>query len=684
MRTLTSIESTTNVLLDLEFHIKASDASTTWIFTNQDIVQYPNVDWEINFMGGFGKPSNYKITLATSMTYVTSYMHKLINGESFLKVYTNSDNFTPHVGRVRNINRFAHNPNIIELSVYDKFLDGNSKIPRDAITDSYDTVHPEVLNDDMGYPLYYGKHTRPFYMTPVDCDIAVLYGPRNVSSGNHQTSLFFIPDPQNENEKLLFGLKWEQQSTSTNIASNEIPFEVRNTSFIQDYYGKIVPPGNGSIQRTGNLEGVSVTSYYTSSFDFNPKRDSSFFQVFEPIQYTAKNGVGVTVTTWGGFYRMSPFLDIQRTSKMFYSLIFSDGIIDTTSVSVVKIVGEVSSGDDSSWASIIFAAVAGSNHLIGSEDIIGAGGDATVLNGFFTQENESVLSIGAGVASGYFLEGATAVFSLTLLSQVKSNQYRNYSVYGSQVTCSDIAISENPNGIVRDLTSWHTNLEQELTQNSEAQSYVTDYNFQCFFGERQLFTDILEEFGDITGTYYWIGDSGYLNYRVYQESATATDSIDYTITPNDIIRDSMVIKDNPLGVTTYSTKKGSRIKLDYDYNFTTGEYEATKVAEKSNNAYCESADAAGIKSEITRKTKYIKEADTASYYIANLVRKSTLDETILEAKLPARFFGMEIADIIQIAHPAIIGSESLFQVTKVKPDYEKGEIWFSSNEILNL
>jgi len=66
------------------------------------------------------------------------------------------------------------------------------------------------------------------------------------------------------------------------------------------------------------------------------------------------------------------------------------------------------------------------------------------------------------------------------------------------------------------------------------------------------------------------------------------------------------------------------------------------------------------------------------------VRRYTNDETIVNMSLPARFFQMEATDVLKIKHPMLIGSESLFQVTKINNDFLNGRIDVEAQEIINL
>ncbi len=661
MRTLTSVRSATSVLLDMEFRVKASDASTTFLFPSADIVTYPKIDWEIDYQGGMGKASNYRITLASSIGFLAENRNKLIKGQTFVKVFVNSDNFTPHVGRVRGIERDANNPNIYDLVVYDDFLDGNPKIPIESIVDSYTVVHPEVIGADMGYPLYYGKHTRPFYMTPVDCDIKVLFGPRNVSSENHVSSVFYNHDSSTFRDitdlnVYLLGQSWTQQSGSTNQVSGSYHFELNekhrlNTGLFKwenslaDDVSKIASESNISLAYGKRIIGNGLHST-TDQNDFNP--------------YITNNIIPAEL--------------IHNITRLSLS-----SVIDNYNFGTHTVRFRISSGTGPINSQI---SQVGSMTLIASSDVASTAAANPGNAKYLLRNQRQYLEITA--ASGSESSNVSTTCSLDLSLSLKSEAYRNYSIYAMQVNCSDIAITENPNKIIENLIN-STSFNYVTAQNSQAQTDTQSFDMQCFFGERQSLSDIMDDFGKTVATYYWMGDSGYINFRTYAESSTVQASIDYTITTSDVVANSLRIKDNPIGSIFYQSKKAKRLKFDYDYNFASGKYDQSITVDKSNNPFCNSADAANIQKELTFKTKYIKETSVMSYYVMNAVRRHvTLNDTILEGELPPRFLGMEITDINRVKHLSLLNSDSLFQITKISPDYETGFTKFTANEIVNL
>ena len=662
MRTLTSIQSATNIIADLEFHLKASDQSTTWIFDKDDIINVSGLDWEVNFGGGLGKTSNYRITLGSSLSFIKDNFHNFVKGEAFIKVFVNSDNFTPHSGRVRDITRnVGGDPHSFSISVFDRFLDGDSKFPIKAVVDSYTASHPATYADDIGYPIYYGKHTRPFFMTAIDCNIASLLGPLNVSSENHLATIYHTSDVKKEFDIALpevtqMDKTWAQQSGSTNLVSGGYEFEVKDS----DGYNKFftLDESSNPILYSNSLSTIAVNSptlnwVYTdqgnfeySTFIANVALYTSFVLQGnnENTNYTTRINYAIGVSSW---------TELDQQYMWFEA--------------------RVSTGDGSTKTIVdCDGGTVTDNMLVGSCNAV------TSSLGYFldTQKTTGVYLGAKRTNAPNWTVGF--VGSLSTAVSLKSSAYELYSIAGIPVNCSDIAFSENPITILEDV------LEQSgLNVNvASASDNMADYKYQCYFDERQNLSEILEDFGAISGIYSWVGDSGSINLRTYQESGAAT--VDATIRASDINEGTFVIHDNPLGTTTFNVTKARRISIDYGYNFATAQYQNNTTAKPGNNKYCNSADASGIQTELSVKTKYIMETATSSLFIANMVRKSTLDESIVEMELPARFFSLEQADVLNIHHPTIVGSQSLFQITGIRPDYRKGTVFVKANELLNL
>jgi len=658
MRTLTSIESARIVNTNLKLSVTPVDQSTTFVFSNWNIQNITPIQYEIDYLGGFGKSSNYQVTLSRDdgLSFWKNNFKSFVKAGVALTVFANSDEFTPHVGVVQDITRFPTDPNLIQLQIFDKFFDNVPQYPTAAIVDSYSVVHPEVSNNNWGYPSYYGKHARPFYMTPVDCDLGTLVGPINVSSENHVTSLYFNRDKSlgNDGNHLIFLNKlWAQQSGSTNLATGGNTFEISDIG-IQDSIWRFISETNYRTELTSNAilqftQNKQIQGIFGVREQTFPLEDQSFLRM--SLSFDPRLKIQTTNTV---FYNTSVF------STNVTSPIFHQGLI------------EVSSGNSIATRVIWGVAVnsdVGSTSLGGEPINMGNVYSTAVFQFLYTVSN--------------FIDFPTLDFTCDWLATLKSENYTNYSTFAAQVNCSDIAISENPIHILTDIYS-QSALGFVQSQASDTQEILENsgYAFQCFFGERENLTDISQKFGEITGTYIYVGDSGQINFRVYTESDAAT--TDTVITPKDYQQDTLKVLDNPLGTTVFDTEKAKRIAIGYNYNFTTGQYENSLIADANNSAACNSVAATGINNEVQAQTEYFLEADTASMYLSNILRKRTKDEQIVEMTLPARFYGLELADIIKLEHPILENSESLYQVTKLKADYLRGNVRITANELINL
>lgn len=674
MRSLTSIQSSTIVKASLQFHLKLSDQSTTFIFGQGDINALTGINWEIPFGGGFSKPSNYQITLATSVDFIKTYRKTIINGEGSLKVFVNSDNFVPSIGRVRDMTRFPANLNLIQLQVYDKFLDSNPKIPIASIVDSYSPLHPEVSNADMGYPLYYGKHTRPFFLTAVDCNINTLVGPFGVSSENHVSSLFFNTDMTKgcnfeERHVTLFNKTWRQESTSTNRTFGGNPFEIKE------------PTNQANEAKILLLEGSGVLSTTVLSGNGTMQSLSGASGVYEMDAVPANKSLPDRLRKYIGQFYFNANLpqEVEHLKRVSwnYSLSGVSGLATNSFNSTSLLIFQDSGNTFDS--TVVFSH--GSTFVESTFQTWPVSVDGN-LN-FLNKKNKSGLSF--VLFCGSTDNDAVLTLGVSMLATLKSEGYKNYSIFAAQQNCAEIAITENPMGIAADIIN-QTSFSFVAAQNSQAQYNTSSYNFQCLFDKRQDLTKILDEFGRTSAAYMWVGDSGFINFNTYQDSQTlvTSDLISATITTTDFVENSLTIRDNPLGTTVFDTQKAQRVQIDYDYDYTLDKFVQSNVANPDNNAFCNSAFNSGIQTAINVKTRYIKEAFTSSLYLANIVRKVTQDEQIVEMSLPARFFGLELSDVIKLQHPVLVGSESLFQITKISPDYLKGSVKITANEIQNL
>jgi hypothetical protein len=281
----------------------------------------------------------------------------------------------------------------------------------------------------------------------------------------------------------------------------------------------------------------------------------------------------------------------------------------------------------------------------------------------------------AGTATG---SATQAFFALNFSAEMKPEAYRRYSVFSPIVSSADVAISGNPVAILDDLFRCQTGTPFRQDQSSDAQVAAQSYTFQCFLAERQALADLVDEFGRTTATYLWIGDSGMMQYRAYQESAAA--AVDALVTPDTLL--DLQLLQNPLGTTAFEGEAASGFRVSYGYDFQLGRFQNTVQADRATNALCASAYAAGVRTELFRESRHILSAAVASLYLGTLVRKYAQGQEYLQMTLPARYFGIELADVLRVQHPALTGSQGLYQVTRLEPDYLGGTVAVTAARLL--
>jgi hypothetical protein len=281
----------------------------------------------------------------------------------------------------------------------------------------------------------------------------------------------------------------------------------------------------------------------------------------------------------------------------------------------------------------------------------------------------------AGTSAGS--AGQASVF-LNFSAELRPEAYRRYRIFSPVVNSAEIAVSRNPLAILDDVFRNQTGTPFRQDQSSAAQVLVQSYAFQCFLAERQPLADLVDEFGRTAATYLWIGDSGAMQVRAYQESGQA--AVDAVISPDTLL--DLTLVQNPLGTTVYEAEAASRFRVAYGYEFQLGRFLNTLQADATNSALCASAEAAGVRREVRRESRHILSAEVASLYLGTLVRKHAQAQEYVELSLPARFFGVELADVLRVQHPALAGSEGLYQVTRVRPDYLGGTVAVTAGRLL--
>ena len=166
----------------------------------------------------------------------------------------------------------------------------------------------------------------------------------------------------------------------------------------------------------------------------------------------------------------------------------------------------------------------------------------------------------------------------------------------------------------------------------------------------------------------WIGDSGEVNFRHFKDSPTIDNSLDIGNITDFNIREA------PIGSSITEQDLASKIKVKYNFDFQRNLFQNTKVADKNNTAECESLDNIGFRKEKEFKTEYILEADTASYFTGNMVRKFARSSEFITFTSGPELLDMEIGDCFNVEHAAIVGSNANYQAIRLSANYIKGSV----------
>ena len=658
MRPLLTVQSAQHVSADLAAWITPADGGAPWRFGAEDIADLRGPSWEVPFMGGLGKPGRCQLTLSSSLGWIQANLPRLSRAQVALVVQANSDTFSPFVGRVRGVSLGGRDAHRVTLDLVDRFLDDNPLIPVEALTDSYATPHPEDLG--LGYPLYYGAHLRPLYHVAVTSDLSVLLGPRNVSSANHVTSVWFNSDPElgvdpAGQQVLLMNKTWHAQSGSDNLVSGGRPFEVMDVGTRDVRLWRYQPASLNSGATVLAMDFARLTARPANASTPLPSQD----HVFVSFQPCVPNLVQRTYAAWG-------------------TLTFSPGTVSGSAELLLETL--VASGPGYANGSFLpLNFVSGPPYTATFSTHVDSPAALptfhNVLGTSFTDVQVHARLKLAGTGAG---SSSQVSVVLNFSAELRPQAYRRFRVFSPVVNSAEVAISANPLAILDDLFRNQTGTPFRQDQSSAAQVLVQSYAFQCFLAERQSLADLVDEFARTTAAYLWIGDSGMMQSRVYQESGKAT--VDAFLTPDTLL--DLRLLQNPLGTTAYESEAASRFRVAFGYDFQLGRYLNAVQADRTTNALCAAGAAAGVRNEMERQSRYILSAEVASLYLGTLVRKHAQTQEYLELKLPARYFGVELADVLRVEHPALAGSESLYQVTRVEPDYLGGTVAVTASRLL--
>ena len=647
MRALPSVSSASFVQLAAQLALALTDGSS-YTFTENDMAAPPKLTAEVPFGGGIAKPTTLDVTLSTSLGWLQQHLATLQGSRARLTIFANSDQFQPHAGVVRGVTYDWHDLNKVTLQVVDPLLDQDPLVPVEALTDSWSTPHLEDLQS--GYPLYYGKHVRPFYLAAVTSDCSVFLGPRNVSSANHVSSALG-----------MFGGSNQSSLTTAAVLDGGV--------WAQEAAGNTFSAGFG-----GSAFAVSWFNDGSPAFGF-------YSQGVTPQQYTAVMSAGLIVTpSIGTAWFVTPTLQYNPNPAPWVRPLHAEGSLAwsdpyTATSGNYGFSFYVSSGpgriydkpDGLGGVARPVAIVDVSSYLAPFSFAMTSSLQQLLLNGGF----------GLAVEISPYGTGQFAAINATLnlsraAGQLDATRFKRYSVFALPVSSADVAVSANPWGILDDVLTRYTGTPYNQAQSSAAQVTLASCGWQvnALFHERQPLSQIINELGLLTGTYTWVGDSGALSCRVYAESGLAT--VDWTVPAGDLAGGSLTR--NPLGTSGFLQQAASAVELDWGYDFRTRAYASTSVVNRLTNAKCTAAWSAGVQKSVTRQSRYVVDASVASAALYQLVRFSTQAADYLTAQLPARYLGLELADVLRVQHPLLPSCSGLFQVTRLTVDYFSGTV----------
>ncbi len=431
-----------------------------------------------------------------------------------------------------------------------------------------------------------------------------------------------------EKHLILMGKNWAQQSGSTNAITGGAPFNIRDVS----------PADLRIINFTG-------TARREESMPLNPA-DPLFDE--GAIQVDSPGRLGIT-------FNLSPGPFLSRMDRVV-------GFAQWQTNSVgggQNVAAEIRASSGNSTGATIVGTGSPAGPVFRNLDI-----DYTAqpADTWMTEIGSRSKNTGLRLATNEFLITSNLQCSFHFYGRATQAAYKRHSIFSPVVNSGDIAISTNPAGIFDDIASNHLSLPYHQDQSSAAQADINSIHLQCFFAERTLATDIFDEFGRLASTYFWVADSGMIKIKTYQESGTATNSVNLTVTTCNIFPGTIQFNESPLGTTLTEQDFASQINVDYAFDFQLGKFAQGKRANPQNNALCGSMNAGGVTKSRIFNTKYITDPDVASYYLGSLVRKYCQGNEFITFQGGPSLLNLELADVIKLQHPMITGSEGLYQV----------------------
>lgn len=258
------------------------------------------------------------------------------------------------------------------------------------------------------------------------------------------------------------------------------------------------------------------------------------------------------------------------------------------------------------------------------------------------------------------------------------NDYKKNQVFMPMRSAVSIAIATNPLAIIDHINSHHLSYPFLQNQSSAAQLLTNSMAFNCYFAARQPVQDVLNDFGETAGINLWFGDSGMLHYRAYVQSATATGSVDATVTIDDDVK--LRYRQNPVG-SPLNARVASQFRFEYNYNFQQARYNNVLTVTGSQNSACFSLEAVNVREQKTYSSPYVMTADVASLWSVNRIRIDTQPSNLIELELPPSYLGLELFDVLKVPHQMFPNSVTLGQITDLRFDLLRGRVKATVEEL---
>lgn len=164
------------------------------------------------------------------------------------------------------------------------------------------------------------------------------------------------------------------------------------------------------------------------------------------------------------------------------------------------------------------------------------------------------------------------------------------------------------------------------------------------------------------------------------ESAAVT--VDRTLAPEDFLLESFSLEESPIGSTLHEQQLAREVTVEFGFHFQHDKFEKNLRAFPGNTAMCNSMEAVGVKNAVTKKSEYILASDTASLYLANLVRKHCQGNEFVSFAGGPNLFDLELADVVRVQHPMIVGSEALYQIIRAELNPLEGRAAFTAAKLI--